>query len=262
MREILSPEGILVFWLMVARIGGLIFSAPLLGSPVIPRQVKVALALTLSFLMLPEVVSLSRISCDSHPINYTLFLLAETGLGLIMGYTIKLIFVGVELSGQIIGIQMGLGMAEFFDPQSGAEMSIISRFNSIMAMLIFISINGHLFLFKSLMESFVSIPPGSFIFSSTLIQMFAKTMGSIFVISLKAGIPVILTLLLVQIVMGVINRVIPQINIFMISIPLKILIGLFVLGFSMPHFLYFLEDEFGNFYSSLISILKMTQTGG
>lgn len=262
MQELFSPQGILVFWLVVARIGGLIAGAPFLGSPVIPRQVKVALALTLSFLMLPGLANLSKIVYPDHLANYVVFFLTEIGLGFLMGNIMKLIFVGVELGGQIVGIQMGLGMAEFFDPQSNWETSIIPKFNSIIAMFIFISINGHLFLFKTLMESFILIPPGYFVLSSSLVKVVVSMVGNIFVISLKAGIPVILTLLLVQIVMGVMNRVIPQINIFMISLPLKILVGLFVLGFSMPYFLYFLEDEFDNLYRNLILILKIAKIGG
>lgn len=232
-------------------------SAPLLGSPALPRQVKVALALTLSFLIFPQLTTSQKISPSAHLINYFLYFISEMGLGLILGYTMKLIFVGVQLSGQIISFQMGLGMAEFLDPENAWETPIISQFKNILAMLIFISLNAHYFCLKTLMDSFVLIPLGDFSLSSSLVRELVAMVGKIFVISLKVGIPVILTLLLVQIVMGIINRVIPQMNIFMVSLPLKIGVGLVVIGLAMPYFLYFLEGSFGQMYQNLILLLKI-----
>jgi len=232
-------------------------SAPLLSSPALPRQVKVAFALTLSFLIFPGLTISQKINPPGHAINYLLYFIRETGLGLILGYTIRLLFVGVQLSGQIIGFQMGLGMAEFLDPQTAEETLVISQFKNILAMMIFISLNAHYLCLKALVDSFTLIPLGGFSLSHPLAKVVAGMVGNVFVISLKAGVPVILTLLLVEIVMGVINRVIPQMNIFMISLPLKIAVGLLVIGLSMPYFLYFLEGLFRQMYQNLILLLKI-----
>jgi flagellar biosynthetic protein FliR len=257
MELLTSSQGILIFWLVVARIGGLIMSAPLLGSPALPRQVKVAFALTLSFLIFPGLTLSYKITPPDYVVSYLLFFIAEIGLGLILGYTIRLLFVGVQLSGQIIGFQMGLGMAEFLDPQTAEETLVISQFKNILAMLIFISLNAHYLCLKALMDSFTLIPPGVFSLSPPLIKTVIGMVGSIFAISLRAGVPVILTLLLVEVVMGIINRVIPQMNIFMISLPLKIAVGLVVIGLSIPYFLRFLEGLFGQMYQNLILLLKI-----
>jgi len=257
MDKLASFQGILAFWLVVARIGGLIGSAPYLGSSLLPRQVKVALVLVLSFLIFPVINIPQTFNLQTHFIYYVLYSVKEIGLGLILGYTMRVIFVGVQLSGQIIGFQMGLGMAEFLDPQTNWETPVISQFKNILAMMIFISLNAHYFCLKALMDSFVLIPLGGFSLSPPLVKEITRMVGDIFAISLRAGVPVILTLLLVQIVMGVINRVVPQINIFMISLPLKIGVGLVVIGLSMPYFLRFLENSFGNLYQSLILLMRI-----
>jgi len=256
MEKLASIEGLLTFWLVVGRMGGFTISMPILGSSIIPRQVKVAFVLTLSFLIFSG-LNISQQVPPSHLISYLVYLVSEMGLGFAIGYAVRLIFVGVELSGQIIGFQMGLGFAQFFDIQSVTQTSVISQFKHLLAMMIFISLNAHYFCLKALTDSFTLIPPGGFFLSPPFIKEIAGMVGDIFVISLKAGVPVILVLLLIQIVMGVINRVIPQINIFMISLPLKIGVGLLMIGLSVPYFLYFLEDIFGSLYQRIFLLLKL-----
>ena len=232
-------------------------SAPILDSSVLPRQVKVAFVLIFSFLLFPVVTLPEGFNFSGCPVDYILYFIKEIGLGVLLGYAIKLIFIGVQLSGQIIGLQMGLGMAEFFDPQVNWDMSVISQFKNTLAMMIFISFNAHYFCLKALVDSFALVPLGGLHLSSSLVREFTSMVGNIFAISLKAGVPVIVTLLLVQIVMGVINRVIPQINIFMISLPLKITVGIVMIGLSIPYFLYFLEGRFSSLYQNLILLVRI-----
>ncbi len=231
--------------------------APILGSPIIPRRVKIALILTLSFLIFSQISVSQKIFLFSHPITYLLYLLSELGLGFAIGYAIRLVFVGIELSGQLIGFQMGLDFAQSVDPEFTTQTSIISQFKYILAMMIFISVNAHYFCLKAMLDSFYLIPLGEFSLSASFVKELANMVGDVFIISLKAGAPVILTLFLVQIVMGVINRLIPQINIFMISFPLKIIVGLLVIGFSIPYFLYFVENLSLSLYHRLFLFLKI-----
>jgi len=255
MEKLLSLEGIVIFWFCVARISGLFMSMPLLGSSFLPRQVKVAFAIVLGFLVFSTSEFSQNFILPSHFFEYFLLFAGEVGVGLLIGYGVRVLFIGVQLAGQIIGFQMGLGMAELLDLQEEVNLSVISQFKNILAMMIFLSLNAHYFCLKALFDSFKLIPIGKFYISAPLVKEFSNLVGSVFVISLKGGVPVILTLFLVQIVMGVINRVIPQVNIFMISLPLKIMIGIIVIGLSMPYFLYFLENLFGEIYQNLTLLL-------
>lgn len=232
-------------------------SAPVLSSPNLPRQIKVTFTLILSFLIFPQVSMAKVFSLPNHWIVYVLSLTGEIGLGLILGYAIRLLFVGIELAGQIIGLQMGLSMAEFIDPVTTQEVSVISQFKNLLALMIFLGINAHYAFLRTMVDSFELVPPGVFTLSFPFVRTVVKMTGDVFALALKAGAPIILTLLLVQIIMGVINRVIPQINIFMISLPLKIGVGLLVIGLSIPYLLYFLEGIFGQVYQNLIFLLKM-----
>jgi len=164
MEKLASIEGLLTFWLVVARMGGFTISMPILGSSIIPRQVKVAFVLTLSFLIFSG-LNIPQQVPPSHLISYLVYLMSEMGLGFAIGYAVRLIFVGVELSGQIIGFQMGLGFAQFFDVQSVTQTSVISQFKHLLAMMIFISLNAHYFCLKALTDSFTLIPPGGFFLS-------------------------------------------------------------------------------------------------
>ena len=232
-------------------------SAPVLSSPNLPRQVKIAFVLTLGVLIFPQVNIPNTFSFSNHWIIYILFLIKEVGLGLILGYAIRLLFVGVELAGQIIGLQMGLSMAEFIDPESSEQVPVISQFKNLLALMVFIGINAHYAFLKATVDSFKLVPLGSFIISPPFVKTVVKMTGDVFVLALKAGTPIILTLLIIQIIMGVINRIIPQINIFMISLPLKIGVGLVVIGLSVPYLVHFLEGTFGGIYRSLILLLRI-----
>lgn len=257
MQELASLKGLLVFWLVVGRMGGFVMSAPILGSSSIPGQIKVALVLTLSFLLFPGASVSPGISFPPHIVNCVLYLISEIGLGFAVGYTVRLIFVGIQLSGQIIGLQMGLGLAQFLDPQSTTQTSVISQFQHVLAMMIFISLNAHYFCLIAMMDSFNILPLGGFFFSNHFVKELISAVGRVFSIALQAGVPVILTLLLIQIVMGIVSRVIPQINIFMISLPLKIGVGLLLIGLSMPYFLNFMEDLSVNLYQRIFFFLRL-----
>jgi len=254
----ITSEKILVFWLVFARLSGLMMSVPILSSSSVPIQIKLAASLFFSLIIFPLInYNTQVLSLSTHWILYTLTIGKEIIIGLSLGYIINFLFVGIQLAGQIIDFQMGFGMARVIDPQSRVQTSLTSQFSNILAIMIFLGINAHYALLKAMVESFNLIP----LYVSSLHPQFFHSIvtlaGNIFAISLKAGAPIIIVLLLVQISIGIMNRIIPQMNIFMVSLPLKIGIGLLMISLVMPYFLHFLVELFGNSYQNLLFILKI-----
>lgn len=247
-----------MFWLIFARIGGMVLTVPILGSRNIPSPVKIGLSLFLTGLILPLIQSSRVPGASLEWISYSLVLGKQLLLGVVIGYSIRLLFTGIEMAGQIIGFQMGFGFAMVIDPQSQAQISLISQFKNILAVLIFLSLNAHHEFLRGLVDSFSAVPLIDFSPHPSLFLKIASSVGNIFVISLKIGAPVIVVLFIAQVAIGIVARIVPQMNIFMVSLPLKIGIGLVMIGLSLPYFLYFSRGLFGNLYRSIIIILQAT----
>jgi len=251
----ISVEKVEIFILILARMSGTMMIVPLLGSNLVPRQIKAGISIVLTLILFPIVAKTQTVPLPMEWIVWTIEIIREIILGLILGYSVKLIFVGVEFAGQIIGFQMGLGIANVFEAQSQNQVSIISEFKSVIALMIFLSLNAHHYFLKGLRDSFTLVPLTDFLPHLPLIKRLIILVGNIFVISLKIGAPIIVTLLLTEIALGIIARVVPQMNVFIVALPLRIGVGLLIMAFSLPFFLYISRGLFSNLYKDIIILL-------
>ena len=158
----------------------------------------------------------------------------QVGVGLALGFAVRLVFASVELAGEIVGLQMGLNFASFFDPTSNAQVSAVARFFGQMAMLLFVVINGHLLLIMAVVESFRSFPvDGNFL--QALAQMRLYALGtSLFSSALWIALPMMALLLFVNLTMGIISRVAPQMNIYAVGFPVTLTVGLLGITATLP----------------------------
>ncbi len=216
------------FLFVLLRTTGLIFSAPFLGDRQIPVQVKLVLSLMLSFAIY---TSLPQVSLHINSLPYFVFLsIGEVLFGLALGMLASLPFFAVQLAGQISGYQMGLAVANVFDPGSMNRQSVISSFLFWTTILVFFLSNFHLVFFIVLRDSFVSFPLAfDFVITPDKVADLQKLVSALFFISAQIGAPIMLTLLLVMIALGLITRLIPQMNIFIVGIPVQIIVGMLVL---------------------------------
>lgn len=251
---------ILLFWLILTRITAMVMTFPILESGSIPGQVKIGFSIFLSLIVFPLVGNTQMVSFPIEWMSYLVAIGGELVLGIILGYSVKLLFIGIQLAGQIIGMQMGLSMARVIDPQSGVQVTLVSNFKNLLAILIFLSLDAHYGFLKGLVDSFWLVPLTGFSLQPVTVQRVVGLVGDIFLISLKVGAPIIGTLLLTQITLGILMRLVPQINIFMLAFPLKIGIGLIMLGLCLPYFLYFSRGLFLNIYQELVFTLQTMGT--
>lgn len=244
-----------LFFLVFLRVGAIIMFMPVFDSKSIPLFFKVALAFTTSIVLFP------MLDLDPLPVFNNIYamgikVMGEILIGLVIGFSVKLIFAGIQLAGQLAGYQMGMALANVMDPSSSQQVPLLAQFTNLFGLLIFIAINAHHWFIKALMHSFQLVPPLKVNFSGSLMQHLIKMSGNMFVIGIQVGAPVIASLLITSVAFGLIARTVPQMNVFIVAMPLKIGIGLLFLGFSLPYFSTFLEKIFGGLGQNIIFVLK------
>lgn len=253
MGEIMISVGqIEIFFLVFIRIGALLFMAPIFGSPNVKIRVKIGLALCLTFLLHP-VISLRPPEPIGSLWGLSVGLFGELLIGIVIGFMIGLIFEAVKLAGQLVGFQMGFGIVNIIDPVAGGQYSVIAQLMNIIAFLFFLSINGHHIVLRTLVESFDAIPLLGFSFNTGILDKVIRLTGSMFGIAVKIGAPIIAISLFTTVALGLVARTVPQINVFIVGFPIKIVVGLLGVGFSLPYITSLLQELFEGVSIGLIS---------
>lgn len=217
------------------RILALVASAPFFGARGIPASAKIGLAFVLTILVSPMLGPMPAVSPSSG--QGILILVHQLLIGFAMGIAIRVVFSAVEMAGHIMGLQMGLGFATFFDPQNSAQIPVMGQFMGLIAMLLFLAINGHLLVLTALMESFRVLPVGLLEISSKGWYTLVLWGGEIFRAGLWISMPVLAVLMMTNIALAVLTRAAPQLNIFAVGFPLTLAVGFIALSFSITYFL-------------------------
>ena len=233
------------------RILGLLAVAPVTGGSQFPARGKVALALLISIVVAPTIPKPPAIDPASWG---GLFMLGhELLIGVAIGFAMRLVFIAVEMAAELIGLQMGLGFAQFYDVHATSTQPILSIFFGLAATLTFLAINGHLLLFSVLADSFTAMPVGAgagVAFWKTL----ASWGGYMIYAALSLALPVVAALLITNLGLGVLSRAAPQLNIFAVGFPITLVIGLFAAMLSVPFFLPIFEGLVGEVVNMLLRL--------
>jgi flagellar biosynthetic protein FliR len=214
------------------RVLGLFTAAPVFSMRTVPRRVRVGLAILIVLCAQPSLPEMPVIPLDS-PIAL-MVVIQQLLIGVTIGFAARVIFAAIEFAGEIIGLQMGLNFAAFFDPMSGSQATAVSRFYGTIAAWLFVVMNGHLLLTTAVVGSFNVFPiaPAPLGFIRTLQP---QVWGAeIFKLGLWVSLPIVAMLTLVNMVMGLIARVAPQMNIFSVGFPLTIGVGITGLWLTLP----------------------------
>ncbi len=213
------------------RIAAMIGTAPILGDTMVPARIKVVLAILITVLVAPgiEVPSTQILSGDG-----LLLIGRQFMIGAAMGLGIRLAFAALQLGGDLIGLQMGLGFAQSFDPQHNQESPVIGNLLGYLASLIFLALNGHLMLIGGVVGSFHSMPiMDSHPFAMDWGALIAQG-GAVFSMGLYIALPVIGAILLANLALGVMMRSAPQLNLFSVGFPITLLMGIVALLLDLP----------------------------
>lgn len=244
------------FLLILVRVAGIVTGMPLLGGRSVPVQVKAGLALLITLIILPIVKYDKKILLPDI-FSMLPILVSEFMIGLIIGLVGRLVFVGVELAGEQIGFQMGFGVVTLIDPQADVHVPIIGQFYSLLALMIFLGLDAHYYFISAMVKSFQLIPPFNVNINPSIYEYLIRLTKGIFIIALKLGLPVSAILVITNIVLGFISKVIPQINIYMVSVPMMIGIGLLLIGLFLPLFALLVKRIIGGMDGEIIGLLRL-----
>ncbi len=218
----------------LTRILGLLMVAPIFGHRAVPGRVKIGLGVFIALIIAPTLPPMPDVGLGSW---HGLFILVQQFLiGVAIGFTMRVVFAAVEAAGEIVGLQMGLGFASFFDPQSAGQTLVLARFFNMLAALVFLAINAHLLLIGILVESFQSLPISTQPLSAIGFFNVASFGSTIFAVGLQLALPIIAILLMTNLALGILTRSAPQLNIFAIGFPITLGVGLIVLNITLPYF--------------------------
>jgi len=206
---------------------------PVFSQRQVPTRVRIGLALFISVAAQPSLPDMPVVPLDSLPQLLTVTA-QQLLIGLAMGFAVRVVFAALEFAGELIGLQMGLNFAGFFDPSTGSQGTSTSRFLGSMVAFLFVAINGHLMLINSLVESFQAFPVGEEPFRFLRIAQPQVWGAEIFRMGLWIALPLITMLTFVNLVLGIISRVAPQLNVFSVGFPLTVSIGLVGLVATLP----------------------------
>ena len=231
-----EPSQFLGFFVVFTRILGVFVSAPILGDNNIPNQVKVGFAFIVSLVFFPVLAPI-KVPLNPDIGHIVLLTIGEMAVGLLIGFSARLVFTAVGFAGEVIGFQMGVSMAQVFDPTTGEQTSVISQFHMILALLLFVVLNGHHVFIQALALSYQQLPPGGFSVAGQDIERMLSLSSSMFVVGLRIGAPLIVSMLAANVSLGLMARTVPQMNVFMVGLPFTILVGLLLIVVGMPFFI-------------------------
>lgn len=228
------PEAeIILYALVLMRITAFLISSAVLGSPLIPANIKVLLSLALSIVMFPLVRAGSF-----DPVfvieNFILLTGREIIIGLTLGFLTRLFFFAVQMTGDYLALTIGLSSAQLYNPMSGTQGSAFEQFFSLLATLVFFAINGHHLLISALNESFQMIPLAEMSLKMGPFGQMAEFGQSLMLITLKMSAPVVMAILAVNLSMGILGRAVPQMNVLVTSMPITIGVGFAIVLLTLP----------------------------
>lgn len=226
-----------LFLLIFVRMTGLFVTAPIFGRRNIPVYFKIGFAFAAAVLM-AGVVKIDHIIETDNFILYAFYIIKEFIVGVIIGYIAYIIFTSIYIAGQMIDMQIGFGMVNVYDPISNIQVPITANLYFILAMIIFLVTNGHHMLVKALFQSFQLVPLGTAAIKPELMNNAVDVFQQVFAIGFKIAAPVVAAVFITDVVLGIISKTIPQMNVFILGMPLKIFVGIIIILVTIPTFIY------------------------
>jgi flagellar biosynthetic protein FliR len=245
---------IAAFIFPLTRILAVIASAPFWSSAAIPRRVRLILGLAIAIGLTPVLPPMPPVSPFSGPGVWILVQQLLIGIG--MGFAMRVIYTGVHLAGEFIGLQMGLGFATFYDPNSSAQTPVISEFFNLMALLVFLSINGHLLYVATLAQSFQAIPVSATPLGVGSWLALAELGSKMFSAGLLLALPVIVALMITNLALAVLTRAAPQLNIMSIGFPITLIGGFVGLAMILNYLATPLQAIFEQGLSAMLGFMR------
>lgn len=229
-----NVEGQLLIWMVaMLRPGAAFLAAPMFGANAVPVQLRLVLALAVG-IPSAAMVNMTLPAAGIISLPGFFMIVSEVAAGLAMGFVIQIAFAAALVAGEAISNAMGLGFASMADPASGQSSPAVGQFLSMLTMFLFLAADGHLALIATIAESYRALPPGEAWLSFSAIGGIVKFGSLAFSAGLSIALPVGFALVLVQLIMAMIARSAPTLNLFAVGMPAALLAGILLMGVSLP----------------------------
>lgn len=247
-----------LFLLIFCRITSFFVVAPVFSMKNVPTQFKIGMGFFISLLIVLTVKQTTPIVTDG---TYIFSIFREVLAGLLLGYIAYLFFTIVQIAGSFIDLQMGFGIANVIDPMTGAQSPIFGHFKFMIAMLMFLAFNGHHYLIDAIMKSYdwvpITNPLFQQVYSGSITDFLVRTFSDTFKLAFQMSAPIVVAMFLTDVALGLLARTVPQLNIFVVGVPLKILLGLFILLLLVPGFVHLFEKIFKSMFEAIHTFLQI-----
>lgn len=244
-----------VYFLITARMSGIFLIAPVIGSRNTPTLAKVGFSFFMALILYPIIKKPAIIPDELF--TYAGMVIKEVAVGIIIGFFAILAFVAVQFAGHLMDLQIGFGIVNIIEPQSGSQVSLIAQFAYLFAILIFLLFNGHHILINAVMTSYDTVPLAGFVFKGKILESLNAMTTQMFTVGIKIAMPVLAVLFLAEVSMAFVARTVPQINVFIVGFPIRIALGLVFTGLSLPFFVYVFKGAILQLQRDLAVLLKV-----
>ncbi|HLO01864.1 MAG TPA: flagellar biosynthetic protein FliR [Symbiobacteriaceae bacterium] len=242
---------ILLMWI---RVMGLFTTAPVWSNRQVPVQVRVALSFAIGLLLhglIPQPAPAVNL------VQLVPIALKELLVGMVIGFVVAMAFAAFQFAGELLDINIGFTMMNVLDPMTNTQSPLLGNFLYILALLVFFTINGHHMLFEAIMDSYRVVPVDGAVVSGALTDHLVQSAAKIFVIGLQVAIPVLAALLLTAVALGIMNRTVPQMNVFVMGLPVQMFVGIALLAVILPLYLAALRAVFGGLFDDIQLVIRL-----
>ena len=249
-----SEQQVAAFFLVLCRITPLFIIAPLFSSKMIPRRVKGIIAVGLAVGLMPVV---KHGAIDLDPLAFGTLIFKELIIGLSFAYALAAMFAALQVAGALLDTLIGLSFGSIIDPITGTQSSVLMQMYSLFGVAILIAVGGDAWIIKGLARTYEAVPLLQMPALGSMVEGAQMAFSGIFVAGVMIGAPVIIAMIITDAAFGVVSRVVPQMNIFAVGFPAKMIIGLTLLGASLPFVSGFIADQLQISVSHALHALKV-----
>ena len=239
------------FLLVLARTSGIFFISPFFGAMNVSARVRGAIAVATAFVIFPVIVEESVVTAPATVVMFAGTIAQEMFIGWVIGFVAYVAMAAINMAGKIMDMQVGFAVANVMDPTSGQQAPLIGSFLYYLAVIYFLVTNGHHIILTALIESFRRVPLDSLVYNPALGEFAINLTNGVFLVGMRIAIPVTFAILMTNVGMGILARTMPQMNIFVIGIPLQLTIGTMMLAALLPFYILFLDVMFGDMYKNI-----------
>lgn len=243
------------FLLLFGRLSGLFLSAPILSSRMLPGRLKALIVAMLAFTLSYIVPLQDSLSSINTPGLYVAALVVEFVVGYTIGFVCYVALGAIQTAGQLMDMQMGFAIVNVMDPASGTQIPLMGNLTQTIALMVYLAMNGHHYLIEALVQSYRIIPVMGLSMNHRLLDWLTEITVYLFIIAIKLAAPLVIALLTTDIATGFIARTVPQMNVFIVGMPLKIILGLGALMVMFPVYIWAFGVLFERFFAYLDQII-------